>query len=456
MAISFALEFGTEEIPIELPDGTDILRLPADPPLGSPREEVASALAKPIFGPSLAELAAKKRRSVSDPVAAIVVSDNTRPVPYKGEAGILAPILAVLREGGIAKIKILIANGTHRSLTPAELENLLPPEAFERGVEIINHVCTDGDMLREIGTTARGTRVTVNRHYLDADLKILTGLVEPHFMAGASGGPKSICPGLVGLSVTEVFHGPRLMADAASKSLLIEGNPCQEEARAVAEMAGTDFIVNVTINREKKVSGVFAGGLEQAHAAAVAKLGESARIDIPEPYDCVITHAGFAGINHYQAAKAAVEGVKALRKNGTMILLANHTDVHPVGGEDYRRALELRAKLGTEDFREEILKPDWIFIPEQWEVQMWLRVFERLGSEDRLVYCSPQLTGDIFRHCFIPGRDGGEGLSGMSGSGLARAMLQKAIDETKRRLPGRMALLADGPYAVPQLDQDTK
>ena len=216
-------------------------------------------------------------------------------------------------------------------------------------------------------------------------------------------------------------------------------------------MAGADFIVNVTLNSEKRVSGVYAGDMREAHARAVERIMKTAVVAIDREYDLVITHAGFVGINHYQAAKAAVEGVKAVKSGGTLILAANHTDVDPVGSENYRRVLPLLTELGPDGFTHKLFEPEWTFIPDQWEVQMWARAFRKLGAFENLIYCSPQLTGEAFAERRIPGRDGGAGLGGLSGAPLSRAMVQRALDKFSRAHPAaRLALLAEGPYGVPR------
>ena len=443
----FELEFGHEVLHLRTPEPVDILSLPDTPPLKNPRTTVQQSLSKPLAGHSLPELARLAIQRKRDARAVIVVSDNTRPVPYRGDDGILEPVVDVLRDAGIGHVTILVATGTHRPLTDAQLRSLLPDRLMDGRVTVMNHDCRDPAQLRLLGRTARGTEVWINRHYLDADMKILTGLVEPHFMAGMSGGPKSICPGLVGEKVTYGFHGAAMIADPRACSLNMDNNPCQEEARAVAAMAGSDFAVNVTINRGKRLTGVFAGELGAVHRAACAKAAAEAAIAIEHPYDAVITHAGFSGINHYQAAKAAVEASHAVRPGGLLVLAANHTDVDPVGGPNYRSLLPLLNELGPDGFDRRVLSPDWEFVPEQWEIQMWGRVFRKLGSRERLIYCSPRLTGSVFRECDLPGMDGGIGIERLSGRDLAEVMVQRAID---RHGAGKtMAVLADGPYGVP-------
>lgn len=451
MSKTIDIEFGADRLSLSIPESTAILRLPEIRPLADPAGAIQAALVTPLGTPSFAQIVQACRERQADPSAVIVISDNTRPVPYRGPEGILEPLLNQLRAGGFRRITVLVATGTHREMTEAELRAILTPAAFQSDVTLVNHDCRDESSLRCIGRTRRGTDIWLNRHYLDADLKILTGLVEPHFMAGVSGGPKSICPGLVGEKATTVFHGARMMADARAASLQLESNPCQEEAMEVATRAGVDFIVNVTIGRDRQLTGVFAGTLEQAHRAAAARVMTESIIPIPGEYDVVVTHAGFVGINHYQAAKAAVEASRAVRAGGTLILAANNTDRNPVGGPHYSRLLPLLSELGIDELERRLLSADWTFVPEQWELQMWGRALRKLGNPERLVYCSPQLTGAAFRG--LPGRDGGAGLTGtLTGRDLAEAMVQQSLDRALKAQPqSSVAVLVDGPYGVPKL-----
>ena len=450
MAKPCTLEFGADELHLQVPDNADVLRLPPDPLLVNPGHTIQRALHAPIGTVPLADLVRAKRRLKNPLRACIVVSDNTRPVPYQGDQGILEPVISLLRVQQVSEIEILVANGTHRALSEAELRRFLPESVFANRMRVTNHVCTDRSQLRLLGRTRRGTEVWINRHYMEADIKILTGLVEPHFMAGASGGAKSICPGLVGQEATHIFHGAEMMSNSRASSLVLDGNPCREESQNVASMAGADFIVNVTLNRDRQVTGVYAGDVTSAYHAAVERLKASAGIPVASPYDVVLTHAGFVGINHYQAAKSCVEAARAVRSGGSIIVAANHTDIDPVGSPNYRRVLPMLRELGVDGFERRIRQPDWRFVPDQWEVQMWGRVFRKLGRFDTLVYCSPQLTGDAFTEAGIPGDDGGAGLTGLAGRDLAEAMVQHVVDGTIAANPqARLAVLADGPYGVP-------
>lgn len=444
------VEWGSDSLHLAVPKHADVLALSPWPKIAAPEEAIRRALEQPIGTPPLASVIRAKQAGRSRIRAAVVVSDNTRPVPYRGPEGILDPVLKLLRAAGGVQIEIIVANGTHRPLSDAELHTMLCESAFAPDVTITNHVCTELSSLRPIGHTKRGTEVSINSCYLDADLKILTGLVEPHFVAGVSGGRKAICPGLIGQKATYGFHSAAMIAHPKATSLVLDGNPCHEESLAVAQMAGADFIVNATINRHRQLTGVFAGDLFAAHEAAARKVIEMNRIPIRHPYDMVVTHGGFVAINHYQAGKAAVEAAHAIRQDGTLILAANHTDINPVGRENYRAMIKSMREMGVEEFLRRVLLPEWTFIPEQWQAQIWGYAMRKVGSHERLVYAAPQLTGALFRESGVPGTDAGFGVEHLKGREWAQAAVQRAVDRHMEQHPGdTVAVLVDGPYGTP-------
>lgn len=451
------LPFGEKNIPVTVPDGTDVLAPAPAAALPDPAAALQHALAHPIGCAPLREIAAEKH-AAGGRLACIVVSDNTRPVPYKGKDGLLLPLLQLLQDCGWQReeICILIACGTHAPMNRMEIEQMLGREPYEMGIRIENHNCRADDLV-DVGVTARGTAAKINPLYAHADLKILTGLVESHFMAGASGGRKSVCPGIFGEQGTFVFHGPALMADENARDLQLEGNPVHEESLAVAKMAGADFIVNVTLDGQFRPTGIFCGALEQAHLAAVEKLKASVGIPFDGEYDLVITHAGFVGRNHYQAAKAAVEASYCVKPGGAVILAANNHDRNPLGSERYVHCCGMLRRFGAKGFLQAITAPGWTFLPDQWQVQMWARLFGKIRMED-LIYFAPQLTAADFEH--LPGTDGSryrpEGLMGNAAvaavvENAVAAVLKKrgATEEDVRTGRFRIAYLAEGPYAVP-------
>ena len=438
---------------IFLPEGTDILTMGVPAVLPDPGKRVREALDSPVDGPTLDSLVSEARSGKDRPTAVIVISDNTRPVPYTGPSGILWPIAERLIRGGIAPsdILVLVATGMHRGLLPAEIDQMIDHRVIQAGIKVINHDCQDQDRLVHLGRTRRGSEVYINRLYMDADIRILTGLVESHFMAGASGGRKSICPGLIGEDSTLVFHGPEIMGDPNTTDLLLDGNPCHEEALEVASAAGAEFIVNVTLNHEFRLTGVFAGSLRSAHEAAVDHLKSYTAVSFDGEYDIVVTHAGFVGINHYQAAKAATVAARIVKEGGHVLMIADNTDTDPVGSLAYRTVLQLLTLNGPEAVEKVLRSPDWTFIPEQWQVQMWNRLFRRIPI-NHFNYYSPQFQqGD---YACVPGNP----LPALAypdslwtGEPDIPAMIDRAIDRLSRdfRNPPRIAYLKDGPYGIP-------
>jgi len=443
---SINLQFGSGHIEVEVPYNSDVLSAGAVAALPDPAAAVRACLSKPLASASLPELA----RNCDD--AVVVVSDKTRPVPYSGPKGILPPIIETLKDCSVNNIKILVGCGTHRPMSEPELRDMLGNSAFQEGIEVVNHVSTDEAMLRSIGKTDRTPEVKVNRHYLGAQLKIATGLVEPHFMAGFSGGRKAICPGICGRSVTYGLHSASILDEEGATNLVLDGNPCHEEALRIAKMAGVDFTVDVTIDNNKQVTGVFAGELERAHLAAVEHLRSYATIPIKKRYDVVITQAGDVGVNHYQSVKAVYEASRAAKPDGKVILLGNLTDPDPVGNPNYKDMLRLAIRLGPEGYLEKILDPDWTFVPDQWEVQMWAKAYRRLAGPKEIHICAPQLEDcpeDLLPETNVAAQN--KRLPGESNVDFARRILQETINQlTRGDGENGTLVLPDGPYAIPQ------
>ena len=441
------LEYASGELVVSVPDGTDVLGSGPVEPLVDVGGVVERSLAEPIGTVGLAELASGKTS------AAIVVSDNTRPVPYKGAAGILRPLIKTLQQQGVGDIRVIVANGTHRSMSDEELRSMLDESAFAPGVRVINHVCTDPAMLECIGSTEITPEVMINRHYLEAELKIATGLVEPHFMAGFSGGRKAICPGIVGQNVLYGFHSVRMLDDQNSASLVLQGNRCHEESLRIARMAGVDFLVNVTVDSSKRPTGVFAGELEAAHQEAVAHCRSFATVQLARRYDVVITHSGHVGMNHYQCAKAVMEATRAVRPGGAIILLANLCDCQAVGSDNYRELTRLLARIGSDQFRDRVFSTDWVFRPDQWQVQMWAKAFADLGDPKRCYLCAPQVAH--LDEAELPETNVAAcwpAEPNESQPDWAARLVQQSLDSLLAEKPDASVLvLPAGPYAVPTI-----
>ncbi|WP_269536945.1 nickel-dependent lactate racemase [Cerasicoccus fimbriatus] len=453
------LPFGAKNIALNFPENVEVLSMGTPVALENPGQAVQDALDNAIGSPGLDAVIAHKKSLGKDPSAVIVISDNTRPVPYRGESGILWPIVERLlkQEVRAEKIMVLVATGMHRGLTKDEIGWMIDARVLEAGVRVINHDCQETEYLTYLGKTRRGSETYINRRYLDADIKILTGLVESHFMAGASGGRKSICPGIIGEASTFVFHGAPMMADPNTTDLKLAGNPCHEESFEVASKAGADFIVNVTLDHEFNLTGVFAGHLKDAHEAAVEHLKTYTAVPWSGEYDVVLTHAGFVGINHYQAAKAGTVAARIVKPGGHVLMVADTTDTDVVGSLAYRTVLQILKLSGPDALERTLLSPDWKFIPEQWQVQMWARLFKKIPL-DHFHYYSPQFTEADYRVC------AGERLAALADVDTTGADPEKLIPELFKKAlaklfarhdgdePLRVAYLKDGPYGIPLKD----
>lgn len=452
-----SLEFGESFLEISVPPDCASLSMKEVAALSDPRRSFEEALSRPIGAPPIEEIIREKRKPASKLAVAVTVSDITRPVPYKGEKGILFPLLKRLEASGVRRqnITIVVGTGTHRPSTPAEKTEMFG-ESVVQEFRILDHDCEDSGCLTYLGKTQRQTDVYVNTGFFSADVRIVTGLVESHFMAGVSGGRKAVCPALVDRRTIEKFHGPEFLESPCADNLILEGNPCHEEALDVAKRVGVDFTINVTLDRAMRLTGVFAGHLEESHLAAFRFMKAYTAIPLDWDFDIVLTHGGYSGRNHYQTAKAGCSALPAVRRGGTIIIAADNRDLEPVGSPAYRDLSGRLKTLGADGYLRMITDPAWSFTKDQWEPEVWGRVLRKVG-EAGLIYCSPQIPAAEFSR--LPGRSGHEfveegGL--LSGREAAQAMVQSALlyvfsQQLKEGRHPSMAVILEGPYGVPYL-----
>lgn len=312
------MRYGTGTLPMEIPEVNvvGVLEIAESVPLPDENGAVREAIARPIASPPLAELAGDRES------ACIVISDITRPVPNKV---ILPPLLEVLEQSGIPreKITILIATGIHRPNNTEELETMVGSDIMET-YRIVNHFSQKPETQAYLGKTENGTPVYINKTYLKADLKITTGLIEPHLMAGYSGGRKAICPGIASVETMKVMHGPELMEHPKSAVGILEGNPFHKEATEIAHMAGVDFNLNVAIDKHRSITGIFAGELVESHRVGAAFVEKQAKVTLPAPADAVVvSSAGYPlDSTFYQAIKGLLTAVEIVKQGGSILLVA--------------------------------------------------------------------------------------------------------------------------------------
>ena len=454
------MEFGRHVLNLSLPPNCVELSMRDVPIVPDPKGAIEKAFSSPIGSPGLEEIIHKKGKSPKEMSAAIAVSDITRPVPYKGEKGILNPILSRLESSGIRKenIKIIVATGMHRPSTQEEKVEMYGEEVVQN-YTILDHDCENNDLLESIGKTQRETNVYVNRDFFFSDLKIATGLVESHFMTGISGGRKAICPGLVDVKTIQRFHGVTYLEDPHADNLILEGNPCHEEAIEVAKTVGVDFIFNVTLDKDMRITGVFAGDLEKAHRAAFQHMKGYTAVSIEQEYDIILTHGGYVGRNHYQTAKAACGALPAIKNGGTLIIAADNRDMEPIGTPEYRSLIHLLKLQGIDRYLKIISHPDWKFTKDQWEPEVWGRVLRKVG-EDGLIYCTLEISKEDY--CLLPGECGLDFLKKKRIKPtveMSQEMIQNAVSFAvyryrEKSIEPTMAFIREGPYAVPVLEKN--
>jgi nickel-dependent lactate racemase len=365
--MNIRLDYGRTGLNVALPDDAivSILEPKKGDPLADPSGAVEQALAAPIGAQPLAAVARGRRN------AAVVISDKTRPVPYRI---VLPPILRTLEAAGIGRdaIEIIVATGLHRSNDEDELREMVGTEVAGR-YRIRNHVARDPAAHVFFGRTDRGTDVWIDRGYAEADLKIITGLIEPHLMAGFSGGRKAVAPGLAGVETMRSLHGAAMLESNLGPGI-IDDNPFHAELIGIARRVGVDFLVDVAINRQRQLTGVFAGDLERAHAAGVDFVAQHVGAEIESAADVVVTSAAGFPLDdtYYQSIKGMIASLNVVRRGGTIILAAAITE--GVGSDEFQRLLaETR---DPEDFMNRITSGGFFTI-DQWMLQHLCQVLRK-------------------------------------------------------------------------------
>jgi nickel-dependent lactate racemase len=367
---------GEREVGIKLPDDTIVLNPNHISGIEDSNAAVWEALKAPIGTAPLKTLA-KGRKD-----ACIVISDVTRPVPNKI---ILPPILQTLAEAGIeqSNITILIATGMHRPNLGEELEGMVGREIMDN-YRIVNHFCQEASQLRQIAEID-GAPIELNTHYLDADLKILTGLIEPHMYAGYSGGRKSILPGISSYKTMTHMHSFKMIDHPNVTNCKLRDNPFHEAGEQVAELAGVDFILNVVINKSRDLVAVVGGHHAMAHQAGCRQVEQMSVRDLAEPVDLMITSAGGYPLDatFYQVSKGLIAAKNVLKPGGAVIIACECRE--GLGSEAYCEMIRKGDSPG--DFFDHYCQPN-NFIIDQWCLQT---TYQALAHAAKIYVYSPYL-----------------------------------------------------------------
>ena len=364
------LDYGKEGIEINInPDWNVTIFYPSEQKrIPNPIEKIRESINNPIGSLTLKEIV-KNKKNIEK--VCIVASDATRPVP---SYLILEALIAELNDYEIVdnQIMILIATGLHRISRKEELERILGKNLINR-IRVVDHIATDENSMINLGTTTDNHLILINKLYYKADLKILTGYVEPHFFFGFAGGRKSLIPGIAGAETLQNNHSAENIASPYARFGIFKENPLHKNSIEISRKVGVDFIVNVCINEHHEIVQVASGNFEKAHEKLVNYQLKHIFRDIKEQYDIVICgNGGYPlDLNLYQAVKSMAIGEMAVKNGGAIISVNECADGIGVGQEKFKELIF--SEMTPNKIYEEILNKD-IVVPDQWEIQILARV----------------------------------------------------------------------------------
>ena len=361
------MAYGRAGLELTLPEEWEVtvLRKSTMPVLADPAQAVAQALASPV---GCAPLAEEARGGKS---ACIAVCDITRPVPN----GLFLPaLLERLQEAGLPKnqITILVATGLHRPNLGDELTALLGHEEILNMARVVNHDARNNDDHIKLGLTSRQTPVLIDRRFVQADLRIVTGLVEPHFMAGYSGGRKVVAPGLAHHRTIRRFHAAAFLEHPNAANCVLDGNPLHEDQMEILDMVGQILAVNTVVDERRRLSFINFGEVRQSHGQAVEFVRRHAEIHLAEQYDAVITSSAGDPLDktYYQTVKGMVGAMRILKPGGRILIVSRCEE--GLGSKEYAVAQQRLVEWGPDRFIREIKKKNLAAIDE-WQTEMQCR-----------------------------------------------------------------------------------
>jgi lactate racemase len=422
--VQVRLDYGKTGLMVELPEQNvkAVLGLKHAARIENTEAAISDALNNPIGTQPLAELA-QNRKS-----ACVVICDITRPVP---NTLLLPPILATIEAAGVPKesISILIATGTHRPNLGEELIELVGSQIAAE-YRIVNHYCKEEASHTDLGVSPRGVPVKLDTEYVNADLKITVGLIEPHFMAGYSGGRKLIMPGIASFETVSHWHCPRFLESPLATNGQIRGNPVHEESFAIASLVRPDMIVDVTLDEANQITGVFAGDLKDAWLAGTEFAGLHVVAELKAPADIVVTTCAGSPLDatFYQAVKGMVGAMPAVKPGGEIIIASECRE--GLGSKEFSDALLEITDL--EEFVKYISQPG-VFVPEEWEIEELAKVARHAS----ITCITGGIPADTLAKCFVK---------------PAESVEAAVADALKKYGPkASIVVIPRGPYVIPKV-----
>ncbi len=422
--VKIKLAYGKKGLDIHLRDDLNVTLVESKPVCGleNPAEAVRNALRYPIDAMSL-RVSVKSSEKV-----AIVFNDITRPTPYHT---ILPALLDELEHVPNPQIILLNANGTHRQNSKAELRTILGDDIVNR-FRIFQNNAHDLDSHIFVGTTKNGNEIRLHKEYVESDIRILTGFIEPHFFAGFSGGGKACMPGLALLDTILRNHNVNNLDDPMATWGKTDGNPVWEEIFEAASIVKPTFLLNVTLNRDKHITGVFAGDLKQSHQRGCSFVKQNAMIPVKKPYDIVITcNSGYPlDLNLYQSIKGISAAAQIIKDGGSIIMAADCWDGIPEHGQ---YAELLHSANDPEHLLQMIHSPGFA-VQDMWQAQIQAHILQKA---DVYFYSrnlsDQQITGALFQPCHT-----------------IEASVEQLIQKYGRE--ASICILPDGPQSIPYIN----
>ncbi|HEX2527509.1 MAG TPA: nickel-dependent lactate racemase [Geminicoccus sp.] len=419
------IAFGRSHVQLNLPPHASpyVIRKAALPKLPDPHGAVRQALDHPVGSPPLAELAKGKAS------ACILICDITRPVPNRL---FLRPMVETMVGSGIPldRITILVATGLHRPNLGDELAELVGDPWVMNNVRIENHYARDDDMHVDLGfTEKRQVPIRLDRRLVHADLKISTGLVEPHFMAGWSGGRKVVAPGVAHHTTIRTFHSARFMEDPLAVQCNLVGNPLHEEQLDIVRKLGPVHALNTVLDEDRDLAHVTFGEVIESHLAAVAFVQDVSQVKVPRKFKTLVTSSAGYPLDktYYQTVKGMVTPLDILEPGGTLIMVSECSE--GFGSPEFKDAQARLVELGPERFLQTLTAKSLAEIDE-WQTEMQLKSM-RLGHIQM----------------FTTGLDPEE--RRITGVEIVPSLDEAVAASVARHGDGAVAVIPEGPYVIP-------
>jgi len=419
------LLYGRNELSVNLPEelGVTTIEKHPMPVITDIDNAIRDAFNQPVGCAPLAELARGKKS------ACILICDITRPVP---NGLILPPLVDTLLQAGMQRedILILVATGLHRPNEGDELRELIGSDEIFSTIRAENHFARDRAAHVDLGFTSSGIPIGIDRRFYDADLRIVTGLVEPHFMAGYSGGRKVVAPGVAYQDTILKFHTSHILEHERSANCVMEGNPLHDAQLEIIRAIGDIYAVNVAIDDKRRLGCVTFGAIEPSHLEAVRFMRRYAEVDIDRKFKLVVTSAGGYPLDktYYQTVKGMVGPMDILEPGGTIIIASECSE--GMGSPEFVDAQKTLCREGSQKFME-LLDSRSSALIDEWQTEMLLKPLRQghiklytanLSEEERAI------TGVDY----VPD-------------------LEAAIREAAEALGCReIAFIPEGPYVIPR------